>query len=132
MSSLTFKKVNALPLTYTPSTMYMVKTARPGIAEIFISDNTGTSVMHLSTSEDILQESVLFSVTAPSTDTTSKFWWKTDTGALFVLYDDGTDVNWVEASPSIAVPEFDGNGTANTMARSDHWHDSLVLQEAAW
>lgn len=132
MSALIVKKVNALPLVYTPNTLYLVKTEIAGIMEMFLSNNTGDNVLHLSTSNDVLESSVLFSTTAPSVDTPSKFWWKSDSASLFVLYNDGSSKHWVEASPSIAVPEFDGNGTANTMARSDHWHDSIVLQEAQW
>ena len=132
MTSLIVKRVNALPMVYSANTLYLVKTSRPGIMEMYLSNAAADSVFHLSTADDVLQESVLFSNTAPSIDTTSKLWWKTDTATLFVLYDDGDSKNWVEASPNIAVPEFDGNGVADTMARSDHWHDSLVLQGAEW
>lgn len=132
MTTLTIKKVNALPLTYTPNTMYLVKTATANIMEVYISSNDGESVLHISTVNDTLDSTVLFGDTPPSTDTHSKLWWNSAVGSLYVLYDDGTTKNWVEAGPTIAVPEFDGNGTASTMARSDHWHDTLVMQEAQW
>lgn len=132
MSTLSIAKVTALPLVYAANTLYLLAGAAPDVVELYLSSNDGSSVRHIPTKEDVLSSSVIFSATTPSTDTASRLWWNMATAALFIRYDDGTTVSWVEAIPSIAVPEFGGNGTDSTMARSNHWHDTIVLQKADW
>ena len=53
MSELKFRKVNALPGTLDPDTLYLVKDAVAGFAQLFVSDVTGASVRRLPTKEDI-------------------------------------------------------------------------------
>ena len=58
-------------------------------------------------------------------------WWDVTEGSLYVQYNDGVSTAWVEAMPSIVVPEFAGTGTADTMARSDHHHDETYVKVGA-
>ena len=132
MATLNIAKVNSLPLTYEANTLYMVKGSAATALEIYLSDSTGASLRHVSTTNDVLDQTIIMSDTTPSTDTHTRFWWHTGTASLYILYDDGTNKNWIEAVPALSIPEFAGNGTELTMAHSDHWHESITLSEAAW
>lgn len=54
--------------------------------------------------------------TAPTSPEAGNLWWDTDTGRLYVYYEDGTSSQWVDASPSIPGPAgINGtNGTNGT------------------
>ena len=132
MSHLRIVKCAALPLNYTQDTLYLVKAPTSPVIEVYVSSNDGESISHVSTMQDILEASVAYSPTPPEFPCAARFWWDTSTGALFVQYDDGLSSMWVEAMPSIAVPEFGGNGEAETMARSDHWHEGVLLMKNEW
>jgi hypothetical protein len=68
----------------------------------------------------------------PSTPPTPSMWWETDTGILYVRYDDGTSAQWVVAVPpgTTILPESIlplMNGIANAgvsekFSRGDHVH----------
>jgi hypothetical protein len=40
---------------------------------------------------------------APSNPVPGQLWWESDTGALFIYYDDGNSQQWVQVNPGIAV-----------------------------
>lgn len=132
MSQLQFKKVGVLPNTLEPNTLYFVPSDDPGLLDIYLSDKDGTSTKHTIKAPDILSKAVVFSDEPPELPTESPLWWDTGSGAMYIQYDDGDSVNWVEAMPSIAVPDFAGTGSANTMARSDHYHDGVPMIAAEW
>ena len=53
----------------------------------------------------------------PASPVDGDFWWQTDTGLLFVRYNDGTSVQWVVATPAMDLAALDtryaqGQGTA--------------------
>jgi hypothetical protein len=131
-SSLRIEKCLALPLEYTANTLYLVKEANSNIVKVFISDNTGATLGHVPTTEDILGSTILYSDTTPELPNSSMFWWDTTTGALYVQFISGETTVWVEAMPSIDVPEFGGDGTADTMSRSDHTHSLITLTVSEW
>lgn len=54
MSELKFRKVNALPGTFDPDTIYLVKSPDPSYAEIHVSNSTGSAVKRLPTKQDVL------------------------------------------------------------------------------
>ena len=48
--------------------------------------------------------SVTMSNTAPAGASTGDQWWDTESGRLYIYYDDGTSSQWVDASPGIPGP----------------------------
>ena len=38
--------------------------------------------------------------TPPPSPSVGQFWWRSDTGRLFIYYDDGTSKQWVPAVPA--------------------------------
>lgn len=126
------RKVNALPDPdsgtglYPADTLYFV--AKGDFFEQHLTDSTGANIRRLATPEDIYDGLPVFSETAPVLPTVEKFWFNTTELTLYVQYDDGNVVDWIEAIASVVVPEFAGTGTADTMARSDHNHDNLYVK----
>jgi len=121
-----------LPQTYTPDTLYFVKNAASGLMGIYVSDSLGQTVRHVITREEIVSNYITISDTAPALPHETQLWWSSVTGTLYIQYFDGNNILWVEAINSITVPEFAGNGTANTMSRSDHYHTTITLSAAEW
>lgn len=126
-SFLTIRKVDALPLTYTANTLYFTTGASGTEMGIYLSNNDGTSIRHVSSSDEILQSSVVYSNTPPTFPCAARLWWDLTTLSLYIQHPNDGDPVWAEANPSVYVPEFAGNGEASTMSRSDHWHDKLAL-----
>lgn len=54
MSTLKFSKVNALPVTLVPNTLYIVKDTLVEHAELYVSDSSGTGVRRLPTIQDVV------------------------------------------------------------------------------
>ena len=128
MSNLSIVKVNVLPETYVANTIYFVKSATASLTEIYISDSTGTSVRHVANQADAVSAVIHYGETAPAAGTLYKLWWNTAELVLYVKHTDGTNELWVENTPNVAIPDFAGTGTANTMARSDHNHDETYAK----
>lgn len=124
---LTIIRVTALPAQPEANTLYFLKKA-DSLVELHVSNSDGTELRHLSTQQETLSQTVIFSDVAPELPCASKLWWNTVDGVLYVQYDDGTTVTWVEASPAAAIPEFGGTGSSNLMARADHNHDSEYVR----
>lgn len=132
MSSLTFVKLSALPATFTPNTAYMISKADTDLFDLYVSSTDGLAVRHIANKADVLNGVIAVGPSAPALPSEHPLWWNTITGVLFIQYTKDGVTSWVEAMSNIAIPEFGGNGTANTMARSDHTHDTLVLKAAEW
>lgn len=130
--TLKIKRVNALPGEVEASTIYLVKGGEAASLEIYVTSEDGLQVRHVPTKGEILSGVVLYSAVAPELPCVNPLWYDITTLTLFVQYSDGENVAWVEAMPSIAVPDFAGNGEANTMARSDHTHTSIELVANEW
>lgn len=130
--ALNIVRVNALPGTVAASTIYLVKDETSDAVEIYVTSEDGLQVRHVPTKDEILSGVILYSTEAPALPSSTPLWYDISTLTLFVQYNDGTTTAWVEAIPSIAVPDFAGNGTANTMARSDHTHNSIEVVLAEW
>lgn len=129
--SLAIKKVLALPAPdgegkYPANTLYFLTTAK-GL-EIHLTSADGTEIKHVPTQDEIQNTSVIFSDEAPALPTPQKLWYNTVEFVLYVQFFDGSAYHWVEAAPSYPVPEFAGNGVANTMSRSDHHHDEVYAK----
>lgn len=128
MVGLTIKKVNVLPETFVKDTLYLVKSAGAEHFDLYASDSDGLTVRHIPTKDEITSSVMLYGEEPPALPNPVKLWWNTVEGTLYVQYNDGNATYWVEAMPSIAVPEFAGTGQASTMARSDHDHDEEYVQ----
>lgn len=128
------KKVVSVPQPdgqgkYLPETLYFVRSG--GRIEIYLTSSDGSSISHVPTQAEILSSTIAYSDTPPALPNDTLFWMKTDFMTLYVQYNDGQSTQWVEAIPSHHVPEFAGSGTADTMARSDHNHDSQYAKIGA-
>lgn len=129
--SINIVRVNALPGELEANTIYMVKGVGTEL-ELYVTGDDVLQVRHIPTRGELLQGVVMYSPEAPVLPSATPLWYDTTSLTLFVQYTDGTETAWVEAIPSIAVPDFAGNGTANTMARSDHFHTSIDLVIEEW
>ena len=127
---LSIVKLNAPPTPdgegkYPANTLFFV--ADGIFMQQYMSNSTGTAIKRLPLPSDINTGLPVFSDTPPDLPCAEKLWFNTAELTLYVQYDDGTVVDWVEALASIPIPEFAGTGSALTMARSDHNHDSTYL-----
>lgn len=125
------KKVLALPATLAANTIYFVPGSRTGLLDIYVSDSAG-DVAYRTTSTSDVDSIYSTAEVAPAISGHEMFWWDPTSGSLMVKYNDGTSTNWIEASPAVAIPAFAGTGVSDTMARSDHTHDSIVLVACEW
>ena len=125
------KKVLELPQTLTANTIYFVPGERSGMLDIYVSDDSG-DVAYRTTSTSDITDIYSTAETAPAISGNELLWWDPTTGSLMVKYNDGTSTNWIEATPAIAIPAFAGNGTAETMSRSDHFHSSVEMVACEW
>lgn len=131
MALFNIRKVAALPAIFEANTMYAVADGVAGL-KLFISSDDALSVRHLPTSDEMISSVIVFSETPPALTVPQLFWWDATTGSLCIKYNDGDRQQWVESAPSIPFPAFGGNGEAETMARSDHWHNSVRVENAEW
>lgn len=46
---------------------------------------------------------------APSTPADNSLWWKSDSGALWLRYNDGNSVQWLQVNSNLILPPQDGN-----------------------
>lgn len=123
MSGLFVVKVNTLPLELAANTLYLVKSSVAGLFDFYVTDIAGTAVRHISTQAETISAVMYYGETEPDANSTFKLWWNTEELVLYIKHTVGANAVWVENTPNVAIPEFAGNGTANTMARSDHHHN---------
>lgn len=124
MAELKIDKVLSLPAVLAANTLYLVKSATPDLFDVYMSNSDGSAARHLATKDEVTSSVVLFGTTPPPLPNPVLLWWNTAEGTMYVQYNDGEQVYWVEAISSVAVPDFAGSGEASTMARSDHNHDN--------
>lgn len=134
MATAKLYKVAALPQTLEANAVYFVKNATG--FDLYIANLAGTAAAKLDIADEVTANLVTTAAVAPDPATSpAVMWWDSSTGALFVKYESNGVKTWVEAQPSQPIPQFGGTGgdfgTADTMARSDHGHSSLVI-EADW
>ena len=70
--------------------------------------------------------SVLVSDTPPSGAPDNSLWWESDTGSLYILYNDGTSTQWVIACPQPEAPDL----TAYLLKAGDTMTGLLTLSGA--
>lgn len=128
---LSFRKVVALPAVLAADTLYMIPDGTDHL-RIHMSTSDGTASFRIPTTNDIVGSMLYLGETAPVLPSTYAFWWDSSTGQLMVKYNDGTNENWIEATPATPVPAFGGDGIAETMSRSDHTHSRIVLESVEW
>jgi hypothetical protein len=124
------KKINAWPpAQIEANTLYFVKDANDAaLIQLYLSSIDGTSTKRVMSKEDFISDAILFASETPALDVSNNLWYNTIEGSLYIKYDDGVTVSWIEAMPSVAMPEFAGNGSASTVARSDHNHDTTYAK----
>lgn len=125
------KKVLGIPQPngqgkYEADTIYFVRVNNR--LELHMTSSDGETITHIPTQGDILSTVVAYQATPPALPNEVPFWMDTYTFVLYMQYNDGRTVQWIEAMPSYVPPEFAGSGSANTMARSDHNHDDAYVK----
>lgn len=135
MATTVINKVNALPGVLVANAIYAVADGADRF-KFYMADSTGTSTRRVDQSQEVLDQVVAVSETAPDLTTSkARFWFDSTRGILFVRYENAGNPIWVEAQSAAQIPEFAGTGglfgTADTVARGDHQHDHLVI-EADW
>lgn len=124
-----FLVVDALPTEgFVPNAIYLFKAPGAEQAQMYKADNAGTSLVKFSDSVDIKNSLMFTGNVPPALDAGYVLWYNTDEFALFL----NTGEAWVEAIAVPEIPAFAGNGEANTMARSDHYHEGFVIQDPSW
>lgn len=131
MNEMKFVLAPAVPATWEANTYYMIAQGS-NLLSIYVTNEDASSVRHIPLADEISGSTVIFSETAPNLSVPQNLWWDTIHGNLMVKYNDGSTTAWVESVPSATVPEFAGTGFANTMARSDHWHEGVSVMRADW
>lgn len=121
-----FHRAAALPALKEANTFYMISNGAE-LLEIHVTNEDNSQCRRIPLESDLAVQTVAFSTTAPALDGKESFWWETSTGILFVKFDNAGSPVWVEAVPSVSLPDFAGNGTAVTMSRSDHWHEGVMV-----
>ena len=122
-----FVLATVLPAQTEASTFYMISSGAE-LLEIHVTNADNSQCRRIPLQDDFTFNLINFSEEAPSFEIPQDLWWDTSTGTLFVKYANDGDMVWVEAIPSVTMPEFAGNGVANTMSRSDHWHEGVMVQ----
>lgn len=135
MATTVINKVSALPGVLVANAMYAVADG-PDRFKFYMADNTGTTARRVDQTQEVLDQVVAVSETAPDLAVSkARFWLDSSRGILFVRYENAGNPIWMEAQSSAQLPEFAGTGglfgTADTVARGDHQHDHLVI-EADW
>lgn len=132
---LDIKLLSALPdvAERAPSTLYLIPEGQTGL-RVYLTDKDNTVTRESSSRTETIAliaeygQPITASVAPDPATAKSKFWLDDENLILYVLYDDGTTKAWVEAMSSVAIPEFAGTGSADTMARSDHNHDQTYAK----
>lgn len=124
-------KLPVLPDVFVPNAVYLIPEGATEF-KMFVASLDGTSVRHVPSGGDILSQTVIVSATVPDQSVPQMLWWDSGTGSLFVKYNHGNGTDWMEAMPSLTVPDFGGNGTALTVARSDHYHTNITIENPSW
>lgn len=112
---------------YLADALYFIQDSTDGYLKIYLTDTNGDSISHVATHKENVSSACLRQDTPPPFPCASPFWLDTEHLVLCAQYDDGTTTQWVEITPSFALPEFAGTGVANTMARSDHNHNETYV-----
>jgi len=128
------KKVTSVPVPdgqgmYPSDTLYFVR--NNGNLELWLTSADGSLISHIPTKSEVLGSTVAYQDLPPALPNDTPFWMNTSTFTLYVQYNDGQSVQWVEAIPSHYVPEFGGTGTSPDMARADHNHDETYAKIGA-
>jgi hypothetical protein len=61
---------------------------------------------------DLIKASATPSDTPPASPTNGQLWWETDSGDLYVFYDDGTSQQWVQVNTTVDAIAVGGGNTA--------------------
>lgn len=110
--------------------IYLLKKTEGGVdyTEIHASNTDGTMLVQVPTPES---STIHFGETAPELPSKYPFWVNTNTEdfRFYVQYKDEVSVSWLDMQTFMAmlVPEFDGTGESNKMARADHNHDDRYI-----
>lgn len=124
-------KALTLPDVLVPNATYLISDGVEHF-KMFVTTSDGTSARRIANTEDILSQTVLVSDTAPDATVPQMLWWDSVSATLFVKFNHGNGVDWMEAMPSLTIPDFAGNGTATTVSRSDHFHTTITVLSPQW
>ena len=125
--------VDTLPVdNFEPHALYLFKPQDAEFGKLYKANAAGPALILFSDAVDTKKSIVHKGITAPVAGTNTPLWYNTEDLTLYVnLPIEGVD-NWVEAIAMPVMPDFAGNGEAETMARSDHYHTGTVVENPTW
>lgn len=124
-------KALALPAVLVPNATYLIADGDT-LFKMYVVNSDGSAARHIASTDEILSQTVLVSDTAPAASVPQMLWWDSVSATLFVKFNHGNGVDWMEAMPSLTIPDFAGNGTATTVSRSDHFHTTISIVNPQW
>lgn len=74
----------------------------------------------------VLQSGVIIADTPPTAQYSGQLWWESDTGALYIWYDDGNSQQWVQVSGTGAKAVMDGISIVGQGTAADPHRVGLV------
>lgn len=117
---------------FQPFTVYFVKEAGKTKAQMYKSNLAGDDLVEFGPEIDGSTKVLHIGDTAPA-EAGYKFWYDNNELQLYVnLTPEGGTDNFVNANTPGALPSFAGNGEAETMARSDHYHEGTRVTNPKW
>lgn len=118
------------PGSIVPHALYLIK--RPNKSpRIYKGNPDGQGAIAFSNADDL----VYIGENAPPATTEARFWLQlTEDAVKFYINITPNDASatWMDPIIYPAMPAFAGNGEAETMSRSDHYHEGIYIAEPAW
>lgn len=114
-----------------PHALYLVKETGAEFAQLYKANGEGTAVTLFSDRVDTNKALLHVGPAVPPQGSGHRLWYDDDKLVLYINL--GTDDDtWVTAFSAPTQSEFAGNGTADTMSRSDHYHNGVVVESPEW
>ena len=125
MNSMNIAKVNALPVTLQPNTVYFVKSVNTGVMELYLSDNTGSGVRKVSNGSEVLGQAITRATFAPALPHSSPFFQNTTTNVLYYQKSVSGTVSWKPVAEISMQSVMVSQSSAPTLpSETPFWNDS--------
>lgn len=112
-----------------PHALYLVKTPTSKTAQMYKGNADGTEVILFSDGK----QTIHFGSVKPEEGSDYSFWYDDENLVLYInLPDEEGGDHWMTAFHQAVLPGFAGTGIAETMARSDHYHEGQRVVNPTW
>lgn len=127
MNPMNIAKVNTLPATFQPNTVYFVKSATTGVMELYLSDSTGSDVRKIPNSSEALGQAITRATSAPALPHSSPFFQNTTTNVLFYQKSVSGTVSWAPVTEISKQSVLVSQASAPTLpSETSFWNDSAT------